>query len=168
MVKQAVPVNTKLPTITGTPQQGEELTEHNGEWTNSPTGYTYKWLQCESLGGGCLPDLRRRRRRTRTPVAGDVGHTIRVEETASNESGPGTPAISEPTAVIKSAVPVNTKLPTITGTPQQGKKLTEHNGEWTNNPTGYTYKWLAVRKLGQQLRRHLRRDDAEPISPVAG
>ena len=147
VIKQAVPVNTKLPTITGTAQQGEELTEHNGEWTNSPTGYTYKWLQCESLGGGCLP-ISGATGQTYTPVAGDVGHTIRVEETASNESGPGTPAISEPTAVIKSAVPVNTKLPTITGTPQQGKKLTEHNGEWTNNPTGYTYKWLQCESSG--------------------
>ena len=50
-----------------------------------------------------------------TPVAGDVGHTIRVEETASNEGGPGTPATSEPTAVVKPALPENTKAPTITG-----------------------------------------------------
>ena len=140
VIKQAVPVSTKLPTITGTPQQGKELTEHNGEWTNNPTGYTYKWLQCESLGGGCLP-ISGATGQAYTPVAGDVGHTIRVEETASNESGPGTPATSEPTAVIKSAVPVNTKLPTITGTAQQGKELTEHNGEWTNSPTGFTYLW---------------------------
>jgi len=79
---------------------GKELTEHNGEWTNSPTGYKYQWLQCESLGGGCLP-ISGATTQAYTPVAGDVGHTIRVEETASNESGPGTPATSEPTALIK-------------------------------------------------------------------
>ncbi len=139
VVKQAVPVNTKLPTITGTPQQGEKLTEHNGEWTNSPTSFAYKWQQCNSSGTGCTT-IAGATTQEYVPVAGDVGHTIRVVETASNESGPGTPATSEPTTVV-GGVPTNTKLPTITGTAQQGKELTEHNGEWTNNPTGFTYLW---------------------------
>src|ERR1700738_4748632 len=48
------PVNTSLPTITGTAQQGQTLTEHHGSWTHEPTSYSYQWLQCDNLGGGCL------------------------------------------------------------------------------------------------------------------
>ena len=157
MIKSAVPVNTKLPTITGTPQQGKELTEHNGEWTNNPTGYTYLWQQCDSSGANCTT-ISGATTQSYIPVAGDVGHTIRVQETASNSAGPSAPATSEPTAVIKQAVPVNTKLPTITGTAQQGEKLTEHNGEWTNSPTSFAY-MAAVQQLRHRLHHDRRRHD---------
>ena len=84
---------------------GQELTEHNGEWTNSPTGYTYKWQQCNSSGAGCTT-ISGATNQTYMPVAGDVGHTIRVEETASNEGGSGSRDLA-PTAVVKTGAPVN-------------------------------------------------------------
>ena len=87
------PANTSPPTITGTAQQGQTLTEHNGSWTNEPTSFAYQWLQCDSLGNGCLP-ISGATGQTYVPVAGDVGHTIKVQETASNEAGAGTPATS--------------------------------------------------------------------------
>src|SRR5437764_2828283 len=40
-----------------------------------------------------------------------------------------------------SAVPVNSSPPTISGTAQQGKTLSESHGTWTNSPTSYTYQW---------------------------
>ena len=103
-----VPTNTKVPSITGTAQQGKELTEVHGEWTNNPTGFTYNWQQCDSSGANCTT-ISGATAQTYMPVAGDVGHTIRVEETASNSAGPSAPATSEPTAVVKPAVPENTK-----------------------------------------------------------
>ena len=165
MIKPAVPVNTKLPTITGTAQQGEKLTEHNGEWTNSPTGFAYKWLQCNSSGTGCTT-IAGATAQTYTPVVGDVGHTIRVEETASNSGGPGTPATSEPTTVV-TGVPANTKLPSITGTPQQGKELAEVHGEWTNSPTGYTYKWQQCDSSGNNCTT-IAGATTQAYTPVAG
>jgi hypothetical protein len=93
------PVNTAAPTITGTAQQGQTLTEHHGAWTNEPTGFAYQWLQCESLGGGCLP-ISGATGQTYVMAAADVGHTIRVQETARNEAGPGSPATSEATAAV--------------------------------------------------------------------
>src|SRR5687767_12660311 len=40
----AVPVNTVLPSFTGTMWSGETLTGANGTWTNTPTSYTYRWF----------------------------------------------------------------------------------------------------------------------------
>ncbi len=79
MVVPPVPVDSTVPTVTGTAQQGQALTEHHGEWSNSPTGYTYQWLRCNSSGlravaiGGAT-------NQTYSPVAEDVGHELRVTE----------------------------------------------------------------------------------------
>ncbi|HME03373.1 MAG TPA: S8 family serine peptidase [Solirubrobacteraceae bacterium] len=141
------PVNTASPTIAGTAQQGQTLTEHNGTWENSPTSFAYQWLQCDSSGTSCLP-ISGATGQSYVPLAADVGHTIEVSETASNAGGAGTPANSSATAVVSAAPPVNTALPTLTGTVQQGQTLTEHNGTWTNEPTSFTYQWLRCDSSG--------------------
>jgi iron transport multicopper oxidase len=137
----SAPVNTTPPTITGTAEQGQPLTEHNGSWTNEPTSYTYQWEQCNSAGTGCLP-IPNATKPTYVPGPEDVGHTIKVQETASNAAGPGSPATSAATAEVKPPVPANTSLPSITGTAQQGQMLTEHSGSWANEPTSFAYQWL--------------------------
>ncbi|HEV7586329.1 MAG TPA: hypothetical protein VGO14_11180 [Solirubrobacteraceae bacterium] len=135
------PANTSVPTISGSPQQGQTLTEHHGSWTNEPTGYGYQWLQCDGLGGGCLP-ISGAKSQTYVPVAADVGHTLAVEETASNAGGSSSPASSTATSPVTPPPPANTSVPTISGTAQQGQTLTEHHGSWTNEPTSYAYQWL--------------------------
>ncbi|HEV7585714.1 MAG TPA: choice-of-anchor D domain-containing protein, partial [Solirubrobacteraceae bacterium] len=135
------PANSTPPTITGTAQQGQTLTEHHGTWTNEPTGYKYQWLQCDSLGASCLA-ISGASAQTYVLAPGDVGHTLVVQETASNAGGQGAPAPSSATARVIAAPPVGTAPPTITGTAQQGQTLTEHHGTWTNEPTGYKYQWL--------------------------
>lgn len=37
--------------------------------------------------------------------------------------------------------PVNTKLPTITGAPVVGQKVTATHGTWTQHPTSFSYGW---------------------------
>ncbi|HEV7585829.1 MAG TPA: hypothetical protein VGO14_08630, partial [Solirubrobacteraceae bacterium] len=72
----------------------------HGTWTNEPTGYKYQWLQCDSLGGSCLP-IAGATAQTYVPVSGDVGHTLIVQETASNAGGAGSPAASAATGVVQ-------------------------------------------------------------------
>ena len=147
IVLPPVPVNLKLPTLTGTAQQGGTLTEQHGEWTNSPTEYAYQWLRCEASGSGCVA-IGGATGETYSPVGEDVGHTLRVGETASNATGPSAPAESEATAVVVPPLPVDTTLPAVTGTAQPGHTLTEHHGEWTNSPTEYTYQWMRCEASG--------------------
>ena len=147
VVTPPVPVDTTVPTVTGTAQQGQTLTEHHGEWTNSPTAYTYRWMRCTSSGTSCSA-IGGATNATYSPVAEDVGHELRVSETASNAGGSGSAAESKATAVVTPPVPVDSTVPTVTGTAQQGQTLTEHHGGWTNSPTGYTYQWLRCNALG--------------------
>ena len=51
--KPTKPVNTALPTINGTAQQGQTLTAGTGNWSGSPTSYAYQWRRCNDNGTGC-------------------------------------------------------------------------------------------------------------------
>jgi Bacterial Ig-like domain (group 3) len=97
-----VPTIVSPPTITGTSQDGQTLTEAHGSWTNQPTSYSYQWQRCSGVGGGCGA-IAGATAQTYTLTPGDVGHTILVEETAHNASGASKPASSAPTAAVTPA-----------------------------------------------------------------
>jgi hypothetical protein len=153
VVKPLPPVNEKPPTITGEPQQGQTLTEHNGMWSHNPTGYTYQWLRCEALGTGCEP-ITGATKQTYVLQAIDVGHAIRVQEVASNAGGSGVPAVSEPSAPVipESGKPTPQNQPTITGEARQGKTLTEQSASWTHEPTSFAYQWLQCDSSGNSCK----------------
>jgi hypothetical protein len=154
-----VPVNTVEPTISGTAQKSQTLTEVHGEWTNSPTSFAYQWLRCDSSAGNCVP-ISGATSQTYVPASGDVGHTIKVRETTSNAGGPGSPATSSATAaVLPPSPPANTAQPTIAGEARQGRTLTETHGKWTSEPTGFTYQWLRCESSGS---------NCQPISGGTG
>src|SRR5207237_398941 len=85
---------------------------------------------------------------TYVPVAGDVGHMLKVAETASNAGGSGGPVTSNATAAVVPPAPANVKPPTITGTAQQDQTLTAHPGDWTSSPTSVAYQWLRCDNTG--------------------
>ncbi len=137
------PVNTPPPTITGTPQEGSTLTASNGSWSNSPTSYAYQWQDCSSSTS--CSDIPGATSLSYALQSSDVGKTVDVVVTATN-SGGSTPATSAQTGTVRAAptpppTPVNTAVPTITGTAQQGQTLTASNGSWSNSPTSYEYQW---------------------------
>ncbi len=138
---QAAPVNTALPTITGTVDVGKTLTAENGTWTNSPTAYQYQWLRCGTTGESCV-NIPGAIQKAHVVVVADVGKTIRARVTAVNVDGAAN-ARSAATAVVSSSeAPKNTARPTITGEPTVGQELSGDPGTWSGTPTSYAYQWL--------------------------
>ena len=87
------------------------LTEVAGKWSNSPETLTYQWLRCEAK---TCTNITAATKNTYTPVAEDVGKTLEVQETAVNKGGSAT-ATSAVTATVLIEAPVNSVVPTITG-----------------------------------------------------
>ena len=109
----ATPVNTAVPTVTGTSAVGETLTGQNGTWENNPTTFEYCWQRCNASGDSCV-GIPGATAKTYNVVGADVGHRLRLRVTAANADGSAS-ARSAPTAVVQqlSAAPKNTERPTI-------------------------------------------------------
>jgi thermitase len=99
----AAPVNTALPAVSGTAEDGQVLSASTGAWSNSPTAYAYQWRRCDSAGANCAA-LSGATGQTYPVGSADVGSTLQVAVTASNASGPST-ATSALTAVVQGAPP---------------------------------------------------------------
>ena len=85
------PVNTALPTVTGTTTDGQALTiASDGTWTGTPTiTYARQWQRCDSAGNNCA-DIAGQTGTTYTLTSADVGSTIRGVVTATNAGGSAT------------------------------------------------------------------------------
>ena len=103
------PVATSPPTISGAATEAQTLTESHGSWSNGPTGYSYQWERCNSSGSNCQAIVGATGQAYKLGAA-DVGHTMTVQEAASNVSGAGSPATSSATAVVRSS-PASGKIP---------------------------------------------------------
>ena len=139
------PANTALPTISGTATQGQTLAATNGTWTGAATiTYAYQWQRCDTNGNNCS-SISGATSASRTLASDDSGHRLRIKVTATNSQGSAS-ATSNATNTVAaggSGPPVNTALPTITGSAVQGQTLVGNNGTWTGAATiTYTYQWL--------------------------
>jgi hypothetical protein len=93
------PANTLPPTVIGTPQLGHTLSVLKGLWTETPTSLHYQWQECDPSGMACssIPGAIAS---TYALSPSDLGHALRVIETASNARGSGPAVASKATAVI--------------------------------------------------------------------
>ncbi len=139
-VPPPAPESTSVPTITGSAQQGQLLTEHAGGWSGEPSGYSYAWKRCLPTGTECKA-ISGATRQTYLLTAADVGHTIVAKETAAGAGG-STIANSPATATVAGAVPVELSAPEIGGPAEQERTLAATTGTWSNEPAGYSYQWL--------------------------
>jgi len=113
---QAKPVNTQLPTISGTAQEGQTLHGDRGNWTNSPTDYNWYWFRCGPNGGNCNQNGKADGQHDYLLAQADVGKTIRLRIRAKNSDGQ-TDATSAQTALI---VKAPTPPPPSNGCPPGG------------------------------------------------
>jgi hypothetical protein len=126
------PVNTGLPSVSGSAVEGQTLTASVGSWSGNPApSFAFKWQRCSSVGAGCVP-ISGAGNATYALVAADVGSTIEVAVTATNASG-SAQANSAPTGLISSAPGPLTPLlddfnrPDNTGPP---------SANWSHLPVG--------------------------------
>jgi hypothetical protein len=99
-----VPVNTAIPTITGTATIGSTISATNGTWSNSPTSYRYQWQKSESQTSGWT-NITDETNSTLTVIGDFDGFYLRVAVWASNVYGEsGNPAYSDPTALVSADI----------------------------------------------------------------
>jgi len=142
------PVNTVLPTITGSAKDGSTLTAHAGTWSGlTPITFAYQWTKCNGTGGECA-NITSATGTTYQAISADVGSTLRVAVTAHNAAGSGV-ATSAQTATVAPLAPSNTALPAISGTAKDGQLLSVSNGSWKGTtPLSYTYQWETCNTSG--------------------
>jgi hypothetical protein len=147
---QDPPVNTALPVVSGTTTEGQRLYCSTGTWTNEPTNFSYQWIRCDAAGANGVAIIGATGS-SYVLVADDATKTIRCAVTAFNGVGNSAVATSAQSAAIAGltpAVPVNSDLPVISGTPTRGNVLAASTGSWTNAPTSYTYQWQRCDSAG--------------------
>jgi uncharacterized protein YukE len=141
VVTAAGPNNTALPAITGSAADGQTLSATTGTWAGTtPINYTMQWQRCDSAGTGCAPIT------DETDIeydlgADDLGHTVRVEVTASNPTA-SVSATSAATAVVVRSAPTNVSAPQLVGGQEVGESLSATPGAWTGSAEiTYHYQW---------------------------
>jgi len=92
------PVDVSVPTVTGTPQQGQTLTAAPGSWTATDATFAYQWQHCDSAGANCA-DVAGATAQTYAVTPTDVGTTLHVVVKATNRFGSAS-APSPPSAVV--------------------------------------------------------------------
>jgi len=135
------------PIVSGTAQEGQQMTNDRGQWSNSPTDYAYQWQRCDASGAGCA-EISGATDRTYTATAGDVDARLRVTVIAHNEGGDSAPRTSSATAMVLPAAPENTTPPAVTGTAKSGQQLTTDQGAWLRASGTYAYAWLRCDSAG--------------------
>jgi hypothetical protein len=124
LVSDNAPTNASVPSILvpETLQPGSSLSAQPGAWSApSEAGtvtYAYQWEQCNGRGEACQP-IDGAQSASYTLTAGDVGDTLRVLVSASDNDGTSMLASSPTTPVLPVAGPVSTLPgPVTTGPPE--------------------------------------------------
>ncbi|GHV88259.1 hypothetical protein AGMMS50267_06190 [Spirochaetia bacterium] len=132
IVAAGSPALTGTVTITGTPQVGQTLTADTAALDGTGT-LSYQWIADTTAITGATGT-------TYSPVAGDVGKTIKVQVSRAGNSGTIT---SLPTSAIVAAdSPALTGAVTITGTAEVGATLTADTTALDGTGT-LSYQWIA-------------------------
>ncbi len=123
--QQCLPRETLRPQLSGNAQEGSVVSAVPGTWLERLAHtFAYQWRRCNASGWNCS-DIPGATAANYTPVAADVGSTLRARVTATDASTTEglTPADSDQTAVVTSGAGDGSTGPTgptgPTGVPQQ-------------------------------------------------
>jgi hypothetical protein len=130
------PVLSSAPTISGTAQEGKQLTGTAGTWSGSGTlAYAYQWYRCDNLVSHCA-SIHGATKSTYKEVAADVGKTIALTVKATDSTGT-TSAYASAVGLVVGQTGIATAQATLAGTPTVGQTL-----QITPTPTASAYTWL--------------------------
>jgi outer membrane protein assembly factor BamB len=101
----APPIPETLPTISGTPAQGQQLIADPGTWSGNPTAYGYQWSRCGDSPWSCVA-IPGATSQEYLAGPGDVSQTLLVAVTATNPGGDSLAAQSQQTSPVAAAQPV--------------------------------------------------------------
>jgi Protein of unknown function (DUF3344)/Ig domain of plant-specific actin-binding protein len=126
----------------GPAHDGQALSADPGTWNGTGTlTYGYQWQSCDANGANCR-DIPGATSSTYTPTAADVGGTVRVAITATNDAGTSAPIVSAPIAIKASSPPVSKTPPVLSGPATQGHSLMADPGTWSAPGSAtYAYQW---------------------------
>ena len=137
---------TGLPTISGTARVGDTLTADTSAITDADglnnATFTYEWIRNDGASDTAISGST-----TYVLSEADVGHTIKVKVSFSDDQGHNEAVISNPTSTVVAAP--NTAAngpPTITGSTRIGQTLTAVTTGISDQDgltqVAYTYQWL--------------------------
>jgi hypothetical protein len=147
-----VPVNQGAPTISGTTEVGQTLTEGAASWSNSPTSTAIQWRRCDSNSANCQ-DIAGATAQTYTLTNDDAGAMMQVAESATNAGGTTTAysGFAGPVTIRGITLPPNASpgsTPTVSGTAQFGLPLTASGAQFDGNPGTFSYQWMRCNAVG--------------------
>ena len=160
---------TGAPTITGAAQVDETLTALTNGITDADgltnVSYSYQWIRSDN---GTDADIAGQTASTYRLVSADVGKTIKVRVSFTDDANNNETLTSAATAAV-AARPNSpaTGLPTISGTPQVGERLTADTSAIADadglSNVSFAYQWVAGDANIQHATRstHILTDDDE-------
>lgn len=134
-VAGAAPTATTVPTLSGTPTETLVLSATAGTFVGTPAiSVARQWLRCDSAGNNCV-DIAGATGATLTLSTEDIGVRVRSRSTATNVWG-ATTSTSAASAIVASAKPFNTVLPTVgPAALRDSYTATSTAGTWSGLPT---------------------------------
>ena len=148
------PSNQAQPTVEGPADLSGLQAADVGIWSGLPSAYSYQWQLCDDTGANCT-DIAGATNSSYLPSDDEigVGATLRVRIVATNGVGSSAPVESAPSTdaplVVNKQQALRAPGRGVHGAATVGQQLSTTNGIWTNDPTGYTYKWQRCDSNGQ-------------------
>jgi hypothetical protein len=153
--------------IVGTPKIGVQGTTTGGTYSPAPTGRSYQWKRCDTTGNNCVV-LSGATYNTYTPVAADVGKTLRVVETVTKSGYANGSSTSAASPLVAPGTFVKNTTVAIFGYPKHGVTSSITQGSYTPTPTARTYQWQRCTGTALASCTNISGATAKTYKPVTG